>query len=344
MKALILEAPGENPSLVMREVPTPSPGPQDILLKVASCGLCYHDVAVMRGTLRRGIKNDLILGHEISGTVVETGNNVNAIHIGDNVVAALTTFCGKCDRCSSGNQYRCHYGQGFGHALDGGFAQYVTLPQSSVIALPEQISLEDASVLACPIGVAIRALEDVARVQPGESVLATGAGGGLGVHAIQVASALGARVLAVTSSPEKLELLEQLDCAEVVLAGELDFSEIVLALTEDRGVDVVIDTVGSALFRSSLASMAHFGRMVLLGEITGEKVPLNLPEILFRDATIIGSTGASPNHIKKAADMVAIGKIKPIISQRFELKDAVSAYQQMLSGKTFGRVVLVPPQ
>ena len=129
-----------------------------------------------------------------------------------------------------------------------------------------------------------------------------------------------------------------------VLAGELDFSEIVLALTEDQGVDVVIDTVGSAVFRSSLASMAHFGRMVLLGEVTGDKVQLNLPEILFRDATIVGSTGASPRHIAKAAELVAAGKIKPIISRRFELEDAANAYQQMLSGKTFGRVALIPPQ
>ena len=163
----------------------------------------------------------------------------------------------------------------------------------------------DAALLGCPIGVALRAVRDVARVQPGETALITGAGGGLGVHAAQIAAALGARTLAVTGSPEKIDLLENAAPCEVVLSDpELDFSEIALALTEDVGVDVAIDTVGSATFRSALRSLAQYGRMTLLGEIAGERVSLNLAEILFRDATITSSTGANPSDIRDAAAMV----------------------------------------
>jgi acryloyl-coenzyme A reductase len=343
MKALVLDIPGEEPVLALREVAVPSLGPHDVLVQVAACGFCYHDVAVIQGVLRRGVKDRVILGHEISGRVAGVGESVSAVRAGDRVVTALTTFCDQCGRCRSGREYRCVSGQGIGHALDGGFAEFIKMPEYGVIPLPGGITLEEASLLACPIGVTVQALEGVARVRPGESVLVAGAGGGLGVHGVQVASALGARVLAVTRSPDKAASLEALGCAEVILAGELDFSEIALALTEDQGVDVVINTVGSAVFRSCLHSMAQFGRMVLLGEITGEQLRLNPAEILFRDASIVGSTGASPRHIARAAELVASGQVRPVVSQSFALEDALDAYRLMREGGTFGRVVLVPP-
>ncbi|MCH8184481.1 MAG: alcohol dehydrogenase catalytic domain-containing protein [Chloroflexi bacterium] len=342
MHALVLTEPGEEPSVALKEVGSPALGPHDVLVEVAACGFCYHDVAVMRGVLRRGVKPEVVLGHEISGRVAETGSAVTTVAAGDTVVAALTIFCGECSRCRQGSEYRCLSGKGVGHGVDGGFAQMVALPETSVVAVPQGLRPEDSALLACPIGVALRALEDVARLKPGETVLVTGAGGGLGVHAVQVASALGARVLAVTTSPQKVEPLEGLAIAEVVLAGELDYSEIVMALTEDNGVDVVFDTVGSAIFRSNLASLAQFGRMVLLGEITGGRASINPAEILFRDATIVGSTGAERRHIRKAAEMVAAGLVRPVISRKFALADAVEAYRLMRDRQTFGRVVLVP--
>ena len=342
MKALVLEGPGAEPSLSVQEVPTPEPGPHDALVEVAACGLCHHDIAIMQGVLRRGVKPDLTMGHEISGTVAQVGDSVTSVSVGDRVTSTLTTSCGRCDRCLGGREYRCLDGQGIGHAVDGGFAQFVGLPENSLVHVPEGIMLEEASVLGCPMGVALQAIRDVAHAQPGENVLVTGAGGGLGAHAVLIASALGARVLAVTTSASKVEALEALSAGEVILAEELDFSEIALALTEDRGVDVVVDTVGSALFRSSLRSLAQFGRMVLLGEVTGDRASVNLAEILFRDAHVIGSTGAGRRHISDVAGMVASGSIRLIVSQKFALEEAISAYRLMRAKKTFGRVVLVP--
>jgi len=342
MRALILEKSGEEPSLRVKDVPVPDLGPDEVLVQVAACGLCYHDIAVMRGVLRRGVKPDIVLGHEISGRVVETGRAVDSVGVGAPVVSALTTFCGRCRRCLEGKEYRCVEGRGIGHAIDGGFADFVKLPATSVLPVPEGISLEDAAVIACPIGVALHALTDVAAVASGDTVLVTGAGGGLGVHTVQVSSALGARVLAVTTSPEKVEQLERLTTAEVILADELDFAEIALAYTEDRAVDVVANIVGGAFFQSSIKSLTQFGRVVLLGEVTGERAGVNIAEILFRDATIVGSTGANPGQITAAAQMVAAGLVRPVISQRFTLEDAPAAYRLMRAGKTFGRVILVP--
>ncbi len=343
MKALFLEAAGDTPQLAVRDAPDPVAGPDDAIIHVAACGMCHHDVAVMSGLLRRGARHGAILGHEIAGRVIEVGEAVSSVKVGDRVVSALTTFCGTCARCLDGNEYRCFHAQGVGHAIDGGFAQYVRLPANSVVTIPDSMELEAASILACPIGVALRAIRDVAKLRPGETALVTGAGGGLGVHAIQIASTLGARVLAVTTSPEKVGLLEQLGVAEVILADALDFSEIALALTEDAGADVVVDTVGSATFRSSLRSMAQFGRMVLLGEVTGERASVSLTEILFRDAAILGASGASSRHIRDAAQMVELGQVKPVISEIFALADALQAYTRIREKKTFGRVALKPP-
>lgn len=345
MKALVLRSGGERPQLQLCDVAVPTPGENDVLLRVAACGICYHDVAVVDGTLRRGIKPDLILGHEVSGVVSAIGDGVTSVKPGDRVVAALTAFCGQCTRCNAGNEYRCLHGRGFGHALDGGFAQYMSVPQSAVIPVPDSLDLVQASLLACPIGVAVSAIEDAARLRSGETALVVGAGGGLGAHLAQVAVALGARVLAVTTSPDKLGDLEALPGVETILAGsELDFSEIVLALTEDRGADVVLNPVGSALFSSCVASMAQFGRMVVLGEIAGRTARFNLAELLFRDATVTGSTGASPRHIRRAIDLVASGAIRPVLSQQFPFDEAQEAIDRMRAAATFGRVVLIPPE
>jgi len=344
MEVLVLNTDGAAPRLEQRQNATPVPGQEDVLVRVTACGICHHDVAVVDGTLRRGVKPDVVLGHEVSGVVVEVGESVELVQPGDKVVAALTAFCGECARCAAGNQYRCIRGKGFGHALDGGFAQFMNLPQSSLVPIPDSIDLVQASLLACPIGVAVNAAEEAARLQSGETALVVGAGGGLGVHLAQVAAAMGARVLAVTSSPEKLAALDALPGVETILAdGELDFSEIVLALTDDNGVDVVFNPVGSSLLPSCVASMAQFGRMVILGEITGRAARLSLPELLFRDATIVGSTGAQPRHIQKAIDLVSSGKVKPIISRQLSFKDAGEAIQQMRSASTFARIAFVQP-
>ena len=342
MKALFVKTPGDDPELDLRDVETPVPGHGEALVKVSSAGVCSHDVAIMRGLLRRGVDLDVILGHEISGIVDAVGSEVEGIAVGDAVVSTLTVFCGECDRCLSGHEYRCRTGHGLGHGVNGGFAEYMVLPERRLIPLPEGVSVEQASIVACPMGVALQALKDVARVRPGETVLVTGAGGGLGIHALQIAAALGAQVMGATYSEDKLTLLERFAPGQVILGGELDFSELVLAFTEDQGADVVIDTVGSAVFYSALRSLGQFGRMVLLGEVEGGRVSFNLTEVIFRDAAIRGSSGASKAHITQVLDLILDGKLEPVISHRVPLSDAKDAYHLVRDRESIGRVVLVP--
>ena len=333
---------GGPPVLAVVDIPTPTPASHQALVQVTACGFCHHDRSVMAGTLRRGVGPGVILGHEISGLVAETGSGVTGLKPGDRVVSILTEACGHCDRCANGREHRCREGQGIGHGRDGGFAEYVALSEHSLVKLPEGVDPVGAALLACPMGVALHAVQEIAQVSPGETVVVTGAGGGLGSHAVQVAAALGARVLAVSSSPEKENALVGLGAEMVLGDSGLDFSELVMAMTEDAGADVVIDTVGSAMFPSTLGSLGQFGRLVLLGEILGQNVSLNPAEVIFRDARILGASGVSRAIVEQAAQMVLEGKLRPVVDLESPLEQASEAYRLVSERKPTGRIVLMP--
>ena len=342
MRALHLKQTGDPPVLEVIDVPTPQPGPFQALVRVTACGFCHHDRSVMAGVLRRGVGSGVVLGHEISGLVEETGNEVTGLQPGDRVVSILTEACGHCDRCAAGREHRCREGEGIGHGRDGGFAEYVALSEHSLVKAPEGLDPIGAAMLACPMGVALQAVQETAQVAPGETVVVTGAGGGLGSHAVQAAAALGARVLAVSSSPEKENALRDLGAAEVLEDGGLDFAELVMAMTGDEGADVVIDTVGSALFPSTLRSLAQFGRLVLLGEILGQSVSLNPAEVIFRDARVLGASGVSRAMVERAGRMALEGKLRPVVNLELPLEQAADAYRLVTERKPTGRIVLLP--
>ena len=343
MRALYVAEAAREPVLEVRDVPTPEAGADEVVVEVAAAGLCGHDIAIMTGLLRRGVDHGVVLGHEVSGRIAQVGDGVEALSVGDAVVASLTAACGACDRCAAGVDYRCRNGSGVGHGADGGFAEYVRLPAVSVTPLPDGVDLASACLIACPIGVATRAAKSVARMRPGETALVTGGGGGLGIHAVQVANALGAaQVFAATSSPEKLDAIDRYAPGGAILGGELDFSELVMAFTYDEGVDVVIDTVGSATFRSALRCLSQYGRMALLGEVEGGRASLSLTDIMFRDAAILGSTGASKPDIEAAVQMVASGAVEPVIGEAVALEDAAGAVAAVARREVVGRVALTP--
>jgi D-arabinose 1-dehydrogenase-like Zn-dependent alcohol dehydrogenase len=324
------------------EIPKPELGPHDVLIKVAAAGVCYHDILAAGGVLRRGISPNVVLGHEISGHVEEIGNLVTKFTPGQKVASILTNACGLCDRCRSGREHRCRNGQGIGHSLNGGFAEYTKIKETSLTLVPEGINMTAAALLGCPIGVGIQAMLDVAKLEMGETVLITGAGGGLGTHLVQIGKAIGARVMAVTSSPEKMAPLENLGADDVLLMEDIDFSEIARALTEDEGVDVVIDCVGPSVFQSCVASLSQFGRMVILGDVTGGEVVLRPAEILFRDAQISGSSGTSIRNLERAASLVSSEAVNAVISEELSLSQWNLAYEHMMNKESFGRVCLIP--
>ena len=169
MKALVLEEPGEVPRLTIEERDAPALDAKDVLVKVHACGLCYHDVLVMQGVLRRGVKERVVLGHEISGTVADVGGEVDGFKVGDAVASIFTEPCGSCERCAIGMEQRCANGRGIGHRIDGGLSEYVKLHENALVALPDGTDLDGASLYSCPIGVALNAIKDVAGLQAGSA-------------------------------------------------------------------------------------------------------------------------------------------------------------------------------
>ena len=324
------------------DLPDPEPGPGEVVVRVAVCGFCHHDRLVMAGVLRRGVLPGVVLGHEIAGVVEELGDGVNSVRPGDRVVSLLTSACGSCDRCTEGREHRCRNGDGIGHGRNGGFAEFVAVSEHSLVLVPWSIELQDAALLACPAGVALDALSAVG-VAEGETVVITGAGGGLGIHAVQLASARGARVLAVTSSPHKAEALSGFGADEVILANDMDFAEVVMALTVDEGADAVIDTVGAATIRSSVRCLAQYGRLALLGEVGGEGSMRGLiPEIVFRDARIYGVLGVSRSTLESAVRLAGEGKLRPVLQEVMLLEDAYKAFERVSQRSVLGRVALDP--
>ena len=343
MKSLVLRVPGTTPQFDIVEREIPYPIGDFVLVKVAAVGVCHHDIAVMSGLLRRGVKRDLVLGHEVSGIVVEKGKNVANLEIGAKVVASLVDFCGNCNSCIAGRDYRCAFGKGRGHSIDGGFADYIAVPERHLVQVKRASDIVGASLYGCPIGVGIRALQDVVQIKSDDRVVIFGAGGGLGSHAVQVASAVGAQVIAFTSSVNKVAQLENLGIESVfLLEPGIDPSDIVLSATSDMGADFIFNPIGGAVFRSAIKCLNLRGKMILAGDIYGHKATVNMAEIIFRDASIIGVVGADIDHISRAAKMVSEGGIEPVVGETFRFDEIVEAYEKVKSASIFGRVVLIP--
>ena len=346
MRALIVETPGNPPRLAVADVPQPRPGPGEVLVRVAACGFCHHDLLVMTGTLRRGVAPGVVLGHEIAGVVDDVGEGVTRVRTGDRVVSLLTDACGSCDRCLSGLEHRCRNGAGIGHGRNGGFAEFVVLSQHSLVQLPGALEFPAASLLACPAGVALQALLAVG-VSEGDTVVVTGGGGGLGIHAVQLAAALGARTVAVTSSSGKASVLYRYGADDVIEMGRpgsgLEFWEVILALTGDEGADVVVDTVGTPTLLSSVRCLRQYGRLALLGEVGGgDSLRGLIPEIVFRDARVTGVSGVSRTTLEQVVALAADGKVTPVLQQVLPLEEAGRAFDLLSNRAILGRVALSP--
>ena len=344
MRALSVVAAGRPPALAMVERPVPTLAPGEALLRVDACGFCHHDLLVMAGALRRGVAPGVTLGHEIAGTVVGVAHDVSDLRLGDRVVSLLTAACGQCRRCRAGREHRCLVGAGVGHGRDGGFAEYVALPATALVSIPDSIPAAPAALLACPAGVALSGVAAL-RLTPGETVVVTGAGGGLGAHGVQLAAMQGARVIAVTTSPEKAPELETLG-ASVVIAAEagLNIADVVMAVTEDAGAEAALDTVGPPLWPATLRCLGQYGRLALLGDVTGEPAPLPLAEAIFRDLTIVGVSGVSRATLKWAVSLIEEGRLSPVVASVLPLTPdgMAEAWRLVAARQALGRVALTP--
>jgi D-arabinose 1-dehydrogenase-like Zn-dependent alcohol dehydrogenase len=287
----------------------------------------------------------LIPGHEVSGVVESVGPAVRTFKAGERVCTAQRRhICGYCRYCRSGRETSCAEREFLGDAgLNGGYAQYVCVEEDNVTHVPEGVKLDEAAIVACAIGTELNAIRDVAHVEPGDKVLVTGAGGGLGVHGLQLARAAGGYVYALTTSPDKAEKLRAAGAHEVIVSkrGE-DFSEQLKKATKGEGVDVAIDNVGSVLFEPTRRSLAMGARWIFVGQLTGDFVKLNPAQLFMRDISIKSAKSTSRKQLQDSLELVRQGLVKPVISMSLPLEEAPRAHELVETGKAFGRVLLKP--
>jgi D-arabinose 1-dehydrogenase-like Zn-dependent alcohol dehydrogenase len=323
----------------------PGVGRRDVLVRVAACGVCTLDVVTRNGTYRNRVELPLIPGHEIAGTVVEVGGEVHRFRAGDRVATTQRYhICGSCRFCRGGYEPLCAERKFLGQqALVGGYAEYVAVEDDNVALLPADVSEEQAAIAACAIGTSLNAVRDVGRVKPGERVLVTGAGGGLGVHAIQLARLAGAFVIAVTTSQDKAGLLTELGAHVVLVTGRgEDFSERVRALTRGDGVDVVIDNVGTPSFTAMRKSLAINGRWILVGQLTGDFVPFNPAQLFLRNQSMLSVNSTTRAQLEDVLSLIARKALRPVITGVHGLDEVAAVHDRMERGGVPGRIVLRP--
>ena len=345
MKAMVVHQPGGTEVLSLERVADPIAGPKDVIIKVDACGVCFHDIVTRNGTLKFGVQMPCILGHEISGTVVDVGRDVRAFQRGDRVATVQRYhICGACRYCRTGRETLCPERKFTGDwGMVGGYAEYVAIEDDNVAVVPEAVELQDAAIVACAIGTILNAIREIGKLQPGETALVTGAGGGLGMHAIQLARLAGALVIAQTTSPEKTDQIRALGAHTVIVheRGE-DFSNAVKKANGGLGVDVAIDNVGSQLFEPIRRSMGIGGRWIMIGQLTGEFVPFNPAQLFLKNVSMLSATSTTRKQLDDCLALVARGVIKPIVSLALPLEQAAQAHELVETGKSAGRIVLRP--
>ena len=345
MKALVVRKPGGVDAMQMETLPDPVAGPREVLIKVDACGVCFHDILTRNGTLKAGVKMPCVLGHEIAGTVTAVGGEVVRFKTGQRVATAQRYYiCGACRFCRSGRETLCTERKFLGdYGLVGGYGEYVAVGEDNVAAVPDNVALADASIASCAIGTCLNGVRDVGRVQMGESVLVTGAGGGLGMHAVQLARLAGALVIAQTTSPDKAERLRALGAQHVVVhkRGE-DFSPEVKRLTGGRGVDVLIDNVGTPLFEPMRRSLGIAGRWILIGQLTGEFIAFNPAQLFLKNQSMLSVTSTSRNQLEDTLALMSRGAVQAVITQTLPLEEAAEAHRLVEAGRAAGRIVLKP--
>jgi acryloyl-coenzyme A reductase len=341
MKALLVKEFGG--PLVLEDVPVPQPAADETLIHVKACAVDQFDLTIRDGKFAMANKVPIILGHEIAGVVEALGADVTSVSVGDRVTSTLYLTCGKCRYCMTGRETICADFKGYvGIHTPGAYAEYTTVPAVNLVKIPESISFPAGSVLANAIGTPFHALTKRAQLQPGERIIVTGAGGGVGIHAVQLARMMGAFVMAVDIGEEKLAFARELGAEIVFDASKGDFSATAREWTHGEGADVVLELVGTATFDSSIKSLARAGRMVIVGSHTGSELKASPQAMIANEWEILGSRNVSKQELAEVVNLVAAGRIKPIVTGTYLLEEAETIHQRLRRQEIIGRVVLEP--
>jgi 6-hydroxycyclohex-1-ene-1-carbonyl-CoA dehydrogenase len=326
----------------IEEVRTPEPRPGEVLVRVAGCGVCHTDLHYLDHGTPTFKPPPIILGHEVAGTVVEVGAGVTALTAGSRVLIPAVLSCGHCTLCRSGRENICENSQMLGNHIDGGYAEFVAVPAKDVVRMPEDVPLVEGSIIADAVTTPYHAVVRRGRVTPGDWVAVFGCGG-VGLSLVQIASAVGGRVIAVDVKDAKLETAKRFGATAVFNAATTKKLDKEIRALSGGGVDVAFEAVGKAATQElALNSLATGARLVLVG-YSPETLPLNAGRVMFREIEVVGSLGCRPVDYPRAIEMVRQGHVRllDLVTHRFPLERIGEALDTLRGGDAI-RVVVTP--
>lgn len=325
----------------LEDVPMPEPGTGEVRVRVGAAGVCHTDLHFESGLLDLGIA-PLTLGHEIAGTVDALGPGVERRRVGDRVLVYYYAGCGTCEWCRRGEENLCPQPRGeLGFVTDGGFAEYVVVPERNAVPIPDSLPFTAAAPIGCGVTTALHACR-LAHVSAGDTVVVYGVGG-VGYGLIQIGRLLDARVIAIGRSSNKLALAASLGADAVVNAAQVDDPAArIRALTDGRGADVVFELVATTpTMAASVAMLARRGRLVFIGYSPD---PFVVPpvQLVILEAQVIGSVGNTLAELEEAVRLVAERKVRTVVDSVLPLESYATALGALRDGRVVGRMVLQP--
>ncbi len=346
MKASLFHNHGGPEVLKYDEIEDPVVRPNEVLIEVKAVALNHLDLFVRNGIPGLNLEMPHILGSDISGQVREIGENVESdISKGQRVIVDPSLYCGKCEFCKAGEQSLCTSYGIVGEHVRGGYSELFTIQEENIIPIPDTSGLDYVEAAAVPLTfmTAWRLLMTKGRLRAGDDVLIIGIGGGVALAAMEIAKVAGAKVLVTSSSDMKLEKARLLG-ADVLINhnSQPDYHKTVWEKTNRRGVDIVLDSVGSATWERSLRSLRKGGRLVTCGATSGPKAETNVNLLFWKQLEILGSTMASRSELDAVLKLVWKQRLRPVVDKVFPLSEAKKAHLMLEAGNQFGKLVLRP--
>jgi NADPH:quinone reductase-like Zn-dependent oxidoreductase len=347
MKTVLFRQHGGPEVLQYTEFPTPTPKPGEALVHLRAAALNRMDVMVRNGWPGLKLEMPHINGADGAGEIVAINRAIEPgkregreLAIGDHVVINANLGCGECEFCLAGKDNLCRNWHLLGETIRGTYAEYVALPVRQLYKLPMDFDYHQAAAAALVYQTAWHSLVKRGNLQKGETVLIIGAGGGVNTASVQIAKWLGAQIIVVGSDAKKLERAESIG-ADILIdrSKEEDWSKAVFLATSKRGVDVVVDNVGTT-FMMSLRALRKGGRLLTVGNSGGPKFEIDNRYIFAKHLSILGSTMSTLAEFEEVMDLIVTGNLKPIVDKTYPLKEAAAAQERLWRNENFGKITL----
>jgi len=342
LKAVVFRAHGGPEVLHYTDVPTPTPGPGDVLIRVECCSINHLDIWLRQGIPAYQLTLPHICGCDVAGRVEQVGPNVTSVTVGTPVFVAPGLSCFQCAWCRRGDDNLCETYGIFGAKTDGGYAEFAKARAGDLVPIPAGVSVETAAAFPLVFLTAWHMLMTRAGLRSGETVLVHAAGSGIGHAAIQIAKHAGATVFTTVGADAKRPKANALGADEVINYQREDFVSRVRALTNHQGVDVVFEHIGPQTWEGSVKCLAKGGRLVTCGATSGPSVPLDLRYVFSRQLTVLGSIMGTRAELLTLTELIGKGVLAPVVDTVYPLSEARNAQERMLARDVFGKLLLRP--